>query len=156
MSRSIYRFLLIPALLVLLAGCDRTQIRFNNRMVGTWNIAREKIVIINQDGSVDEVANRTDAGTIEFFQEEFDRFFMQYNITLNYDPFTWREKPVKTDEQNKRMLFYYFYCEEQFECDMIATIETNESDRQIWSFYRSVSNNGQAAHRKTTWTLVAM
>lgn len=157
MFRFLFRTLIFAFLLILLMGCDRTQIRFNNRMVGTWKIAREKIVLINPDGSVDEVANRTDAGTLELYQEEFDRFFMQYNLTLTYSNFRWTGKACKTDENNKRMNFYNFYCDELFGCDMIATIETNERDRQIWSFFRRAgSTTGGTAHRKTTWTLIPM
>lgn len=140
-------------MLPLLSGCEPTQVRFNNRMEGSWNMARETIVRINPDGTVDELANRVDAGIIEFSQDEFDNFFVNYSISLNYDPFRWTDKSFKTDEKNKRAIFYNFYCEDLFGCDMIATIETNERDRQIWSFYRSL---GAGAHRKTTWTLVRM
>jgi len=118
-------------------------------MEGSWTID-ETITHIYPDGQSEEVSSGKGIGTLLLEPPEFDEgVFLDYTLTLNNSSFTWSKKPFKTDEGRKRVFFYYFYCEELFNCDMVATIEEDEKSTQKWSFYRPEAGY----HRKVTWEL---
>ena len=136
-----------------LSGCVRDdQVRFKNRMEGVWKID-EVIVLINQDGSTSPVSETDGVGTLILTRPEFDDgVFLDYSLSLTNSNYSWSNQPFKTDEARKRVFFYYFYCPDLFGCDMVATIEMDKRNEQRWSFFRQVSQ-GNATHRKVTWTL---
>jgi len=135
---------------LLLQSCLRDdQVRFKNRMEGTWTI-NEAITRIYEDGSTEVISNTPNVGTLLLEPSDFEGgVFLDYTLTLNNSSFTWVQKPFKTGEGRKRVFFYYFYCEELFNCDMVATIEEDKRNSQKWSFYK----NESGFHRKVTWEL---
>ena len=143
--------------LLLMFGCRSKEKKFIHRMEGVWNIAQEDIIRINPDGSVEQVSSGTDIGTLTLREGDgIDQSanFLYYTIELASSNYSWRDLPFKSEEEQKRVFFYYFYCQDLFHCDMIATIEEDQANRQKWSFFRREgSGNGGTVHRKTTWVL---
>jgi hypothetical protein len=125
------------------------QNRFNNRMEGTWQMD-ETVILINQDGSTTPVSETPAVGTLLLQSNGASGIAMDYSLTLTNSTYTWEILPFKTDEDNKRVFFYYFFCNEIFGCDLVATIEKNERNLQQWSWVRP-AGNGQ--HKKVTWVL---
>ena len=150
---------ILPGILLLsllFSACKSEQRRFNNRMEGTWNIANETIVQIMPDGSTQVTSDTDNAGTLIIEEDDFElgKVFMNYSLSLTTSNFNWTQEPFKTDEERKRVFLYYFYCEDLFGCDMIATIEEDKPNRQVWNFFRQDGSvNGVTVHRKVTWTL---
>lgn len=142
-----YTLLLLPILLV---GCLKDdQARFKDRMEGTW-IIDETITHIYPDGRAEVASTTPSVGTLLLERSDFDDgVFLDYTLTLNNSSYSWNRKPFKTDEGRKRVFFYYFYCEELFNCDMVATIEEDKANSQVWNFYRVESGY----HRKVHWKL---
>ena len=136
------------------SSCIRNkQVRYKDRMLGAWTIG-EEVVQIQADGSTHEVSKSMEVGTISFAEPEFDEgVFLDYTLLLNNSSFSLHQQPFKTDESRSRAFLYYFYCNELFHCDLIATIEKDTRKEQVWSFFRQDNFNGQPTHRKTTWTL---
>ncbi|MCB0637954.1 MAG: hypothetical protein KDC54_15100 [Lewinella sp.] len=157
MQRSPYFLLLGLLVTLLLVGCRDKQIRFSHRMEGTWEITREVITLIKPDGSTETTVDRENAGVLELNDDNDDKFFLNYNLTVDGSNYSWVNLPFQCDEERKRVLFYYFYCDDIFGCDMIATIEEDKPRRQQWSFFRqSGSEPGGTVHRKVTWVLEKM
>jgi hypothetical protein len=142
---------LLAVLLLLgsLSGCRNDQVRFRHRMEGSWNIARETVILINPDGTTDLLVDDEDAGTLLLSEDALSDKFLIYTLRLNRSNFQWAPNSMKCDEERKRVMFYFFYCGDIFGCDMNATIEEDMPDRQVWSFFRPVGDG----HRKVTWTL---
>lgn len=114
----------------------------------------EVISNIYSDGSSQIESETENVGTLTLVPSEIeDGVFLEYTLELADGSFMWSAKPFKTDESRKRVFFYYFYCEELFGCDMVATIEEDSRKKQVWSFFRPTNQNGQPTHRKVTWTL---
>ena len=135
------------------SACTPGQVRYINQLQGSWNIAHERVILINPDGTTETLEDRDDAGTL-LLTAQGDNYFLNYSLTVVGSNFTWVDKSFTTDEKQKRVLFYNFYCEELFGCDMIATIEERANNRQVWSFFRRAgSSSGGTIHRKTTWIL---
>lgn len=125
-------------------------------MEGTWDIVEESIILINPDGTTETLSEKTDVGVLTLTEPVFDDgVFLDYTLTLNDGSFSWSLQPFKADEEAKRVFFYYFYCNDLFGCDMIATIESDKRNTQQWSFYRKTgaTSGSGTAHRKTTWVL---
>lgn len=140
-------------LVVLLTSCDE-QKRYVNRMEGSWNIARQETSVINNDGTVSDVEIITDAGTLLLTEPSGgSNLFLDYTLSLNFSTFTLSGLPFKTDEFNKRVFFYNFFCPDVFGCDWVGTIEEDQPGKQVWVFFRRTTTNGVQAHRKTVWTL---
>ncbi|MEM6262926.1 MAG: hypothetical protein AAGI38_10495 [Bacteroidota bacterium] len=153
--RSITWTLLMTALsLLLMTACRAPQVRYANRLVGEWNIATEKRVLVKADGKEEILVDTTNVGTLMLAETEEDGIFLSYTLSLADGSFSIQDQPFKLDNYGKRAFFYYFYCSELFGCDMIATIEEDQKDRQVWSFFRRAGTTSQGPeHRKTTWFL---
>lgn len=146
-----FALLLIAA--IGLSGCNE-QKRYVNRMEGSWNIARQETSVIGNDGTVTDVEVITDAGTLLLSEPSGGSdLFLDYTLTLSFSSFTWSGLPFKTDDFNKRVFFYNFFCPDLFGCDWVGTIEEDQPGKQVWVFFRRTTMNGAQAHRKTVWTL---
>ncbi|MFY0672744.1 MAG: hypothetical protein JXQ87_05045 [Bacteroidia bacterium] len=140
-------------ILLFFQSCVRDdQTRFKNRMEGTWQM-NEVIIHINPDGTSTQISETPIFGTL-ILQNDPNAIdvgiWLEYSITLNNSNFRWELLPFKTDEDNKRVFFYNFFCNELFGCDLVATIEKNERNLQQWSWIRPEANG---VHKKVTWTL---
>jgi hypothetical protein len=134
-----------------LTGCKNQQERYPNRMEGTWNIAREIIEIIQTDGTTTLESDERNVGFFTFTSPPDGVVFTNYSLVLNNSSFSINSEPFKCDEERKRVFFYYFYCLDLFGCDLVATIEEDGRNRQVWSFIRPTGE--EVNHRKVTWEL---
>lgn len=139
--------------LTLFSSCDE-QRRYVKRMVGTWNIVQEDVRRINSDGTVDREATNLQIGTLLLTEPDFSAILIDYSITFPGANFSRSGYGFKTDENAKRVFLYNFFCDDIYNCDWVGTIEEDETDRQVWTFYRGTTGaNGAPAHWKYTWTL---
>ncbi|MCB0736125.1 MAG: hypothetical protein KDC92_01335 [Bacteroidetes bacterium] len=143
----------VLALAFLVTGCIRDkQFRYKRQMEGTWSISEVREHIL-YDGTTVPISSGDDIATLTLAKPEFEEgIFLDYSFALNTGAFAISGN-FKTDESRQRAFLYYFYCESLFGCDLIATIEEDKVNKQVWSFIRRDDYNGEPTHAHTTWTL---
>ncbi|RMG61690.1 MAG: hypothetical protein D6722_19345 [Bacteroidetes bacterium] len=144
-----YKSLIAFVLLLALAACRPDQTRFIHRMEGTWTLAHEEVVHILPSGEVVPISEGQNLGTLLLENNDDSRVFLDYTLTLPGVNFDWNQKPFKCDEARRRVFFYNFFCNEIFNCDLVATIQEDTPQRQVWMFIRP---EGNGIHRRVTWT----
>ncbi|MEL7531582.1 MAG: hypothetical protein AAFN10_09755, partial [Bacteroidota bacterium] len=139
-------FLLSCILLGLLSSsCRDKQQRYLQRLEGKWNLVSETITIINPDGTVNFESEEFDVGELALTNEDGLDYFLQYSLTLNDGTVLAGPNSFQNDEQNKRIIFYNYFCPDILDCDLVATVEENKSGRQVWNWYRPF---GSGSHRR--------
>ncbi|MEM6343739.1 MAG: hypothetical protein AAF927_07655 [Bacteroidota bacterium] len=129
-------------------ACRDKQQRYLQRLEGKWNLASETVTIINPDGTVNFESEEFDVGELSLTNEQGLDFFLEYTLTLNDGTVLAGPLPFQNDEQNKRIIFYNYFCSDPFDCDLVATVEEDKSSRQVWNWYRPF---GSGSHRRVSW-----
>jgi len=132
------------------SGCKDKQQRYLQRLEGRWNLVTETITIINPDGTVNFESEDFDVGEFALTNEDGLDYFLNYTLTLADGTVEAGPNPFQNDEQNKRVIFYNYFCLDEFDCDLVATVEEDKSSRQVWNWYRPF---GSGSHRRVRWVL---
>ncbi|MEL6842689.1 MAG: hypothetical protein AAFP02_05690 [Bacteroidota bacterium] len=138
-------------LLMLSAACYPSSERYINRLEGTWTIQSEAVTVINLDGSIDAVSEAVPAGEIQLGSIQDDNFALEYQLVREDGTIEAGPNIFYVDQLNKRVHFLNYFCEGQPDCDLVATVEVNEGDQQIWNWFR---RQGSGSHRKVRWELI--
>ncbi len=148
-KHQLYKLLLTCVILALFTtACRDKQQRYLQRLEGKWKLVSETITIINPDGTVNFESEEFDVGELALTNEQGLDFFLEYTLTLNDGTVVAGPLPFQNDEQNKRIIFFNYFCTDLFDCDLVATVEENKSGRQVWNWYRPF---GSGSHRRVRW-----
>lgn len=137
------------ALVLIFVSCN-TQKKYSSKLEGEWELSRVASYDILQDGTTENHIETLNGGTIIFESTDSDSYFTKALLNLNNN-FQNLSFSVKTDEHNKRIFFYNYYCNLPLNCDLVGTIVTDKPKLQIWSFVERTSNT--QIHTRTTWEL---
>lgn len=135
---------------LLLSSCQDKQQRYLQRLEGRWNLVSETISIINIDGTVNFESEEFDVGELALTNEKGLDFFLSYTLTLADGTIAAGPNEFQNDEQNKRVLFYNYFCTDDLDCDLVATVEEDKANRQVWNWYQPF---GSGSHRRIRWVL---